>query len=190
MPINNFLTCPADCDTPLVFGAVAVNQDCTKVEIGGSQVEDLVIVPTSASHPADWTAAADWAGVIDNTSTDGTKAKRLVGEGGIPTPEKVKIAMPKRKSKTKHRTYTLTHTIKNLSDAQYAFGRQLQCGDTSFKFYYGNELHLFGGQGGITPKEVDCDFPLAEGIDDIETMVITIVFDSDGDPARTINPFN
>lgn len=186
--MNTFLTCPADCDTALTLGAIDVNQDCTSYQQKYSQVCDLIITPDSANAPLDWTGAptvAAVAGEVDNSDVTGAKSKWLVVEGGVPVPEKVTDEYPKRKSKTSFRVYTLTATVKNLSDEMYAFLRQLQCGDTSFVIWYANVGgHVFGGANGIDIASIDVDFPLSDGRDDKESAIITITWDADGDPDR------
>ena len=186
--MNTFLTCPADCDTALVLGAIDVQQDCTTYVQKYSQVCDVILQPTAGNAAFDWTGAPTVAAVtgeIDNTDVTGTKSKHFVGEGGIAVPEKTADEYPKRKSKTNFRTYTLPFTIKNLSDAQYAALRQLQCGSTSFRLTYANVGgHIFGGATGIELLSIDVDFPLSEGRDDKETAILTLVWEADGDADR------
>lgn len=186
--MNTFLTCPADCDTALVLGAIDVNQDCTSYQQKYSQICDLIIQPDSANAPLDWTGAPTVTAVlneVDNASALGTFSKHLVGEGGIPAPEKVADEYPKRKTKVNFRLYTLTFLVKNLSDAQYDFIRQLQCGSTDFKIWYANVGgHIYGGTTGIDVLSIDADLPLSEGRDDKESATITITWESDGDAQR------
>lgn len=186
--MNTFLTCPADCDTALDLGAIDVNQDCTAYQQKYSQVCDLIIQPDAANAPLNWAGAptvAAVAGEVDNTNTDGTKSKWLVGEGGVAVPEKITDEYPKRKSKTSFRTYTLIFNVKNLSDEQYAFLQQIQCGNTDFKIWYANVGgHIYGGATGIDITYIDADLPLGEGRDDKEIGTITVQWDADGDPTR------
>ena len=123
--MNTFLTCPADCDTALVLGAIDVNQDCTNYSQKYSQICDLILQPDGANAPLDWTSAptvtAQVPNEVDNASTAGTFSKHIVGEGGIAVPEKIADEYPKRKTKVNFRLFTLTFVVKNLSDDQYAF---------------------------------------------------------------------
>ena len=185
MALNSFLTCPDDCSTAHHSPAAETDQDCTKAPVYGSQLSDLVILPNGATGAADWTIAGNWTTVIDNTNLDSTKAKHLVGEGSKPESEPFIIDMPKGKKKTRKRTSTIVFTIKNVTTLHYAFGQYLQCGNTDFTFWFGNEAHFFGGQNGIIPASVNCEFVYGDGVDDIELMVITLTYESDGDPART-----
>lgn len=186
--MNTFLTCPADCDTSLTLGAIDVAQDCTNYTQKYSQICDLIIQPDGATAPLDWTGAPTVTAVatqVDNADTLGGKSKWLVGEGGIAAPEKTVDEYPKRKTKVNFRTYTLTFVVKNLSDDQYDFLRQLQCGVTDYKIWYANVGgHIFGGSTGIDPDSVDVDFIYSEGREDKEQATILISWEADGDPQR------
>lgn len=190
MSLNTFLTCPADCDTALALGALPVNQDCTTYTQEYSQIRNLIIKPAAASSPLSWTGAPTVtavAGEIDNSDSTGAKSKILIGEGEITAPEKIVDEYPNRKERVSFRTYTLTHTIKQLDDSTYEFLRQLQCGDTDFTFYYDTVGgRLFGGAGGITPKMIDVDFIYSGGREDKESAQIIVTFESDGEPDRGI----
>ena len=188
--MNTFLTCPADCDTALILGAIDVIQDCTAYQQKYSQVCDLIITPDGATAPLDWSAAPTVTavtGTVDNADTVGNVSKHLVGEGGIAAAEKIVDEYPKRKSKTNFRVYTLVFNVKNLSDDQYDFLRQLQCGTDAYTIQYANVGgHIFGStdDSGIDITSIDVDFPLSEGRDDKELATITVTWEADGDPAR------
>lgn len=186
--MNTFLTCPVDCDDTLVLGAIDVNQDCTNYPQKYSQICDLVLRPDGANAPLDWTGAPTVTAVtgeIDNADTVGGKSKHLVGEGEIQAAEKTSDEYPKRKTKVNNRLYTLPFTIKNLSDEQYEFLRQLQCGVTAYRISYANVGgHIFGGAEGIDIDSIDVDFIYSGGRDDKEQAVITITWSADGDPDR------
>lgn len=192
MPLNNILTgCPADCDDDNLLPAIDVNQDCTSYPQTLSQVSDLYIIPTAADDiMASWsttpTAVTD---AIDNTIEDNTKAKWLVGIGGIAAPDKTTTDYPKLKRKNDERLYTLTFRVLNLSDAQYNFLRQLQCGWTGFTFYYGDLAdYVYGIAGGLVPEFIDVDFPKGEGNSDKNVGILTLQWRADGDPERRVNP--
>lgn len=195
MALQNFLTCPADCDTDLELGAIPEEQDCTSYPQLDSQVSDLIIVPSAASDPLDWadptapTVVANPGG-IDNTVVDNSASKRIVGEGEVPEPEEETMEYPKNKSKVVKRTYTLNHTIKQMDDDTYELLRQLQCGWTGFTFYYANLAgYGFGPEGGITPTSVKAVMPLSGARGDKQFGRITITWEADGDPARWTSPW-
>lgn len=194
MALNTFPSlCPTDCNGTLNYPAIEADQDCTSYDINYSELTDLWIQPTGAGAPF----SAWLTGVytvtpeptnIDNTVTDNSATKWIVGAGGVAVPEKTTEELPKRRDRISLRTYTVTFNIPNVSDEMRDFGRSLQCGDTSFNFWYANLTHVFGSATGIEPKSADCDFPLDEGRDGRERMVITLTFESKVDPERRTKP--
>ena len=182
--MNSFLTCP-DCEDVFALGPIPADQDCTLYDQRYSQVCGIILHPDSASLPADWTDAASWATVLDNGILTSGKGKYLVGEGEIRAPEGDLTEYPKRMQRITSRGYTVDITVKNLSDEQYAFLKQLQCGAIGFKFWIETVGgRLFGGANGIDPDLVDVAFLYAGGRNDKEEAVLTIIYESDGDPPR------
>lgn len=183
--------CPEDCDTQAQFPAIPAAQDCAAYPQTLSQIGHLYIKPTGATNP--WTS---WSGTptatanaIDNTEALNAKTKWLVGIGEIPAPEKTVTEYPLIKSKTTDRLYTLTFRVLNLSDAQYDFLRQLQCGSLGFTFWYGDLGNwLYGLSGGIVPDFVTVRFPKGEGNTDKNVGIIVLSWRADGDPERRVNP--
>lgn len=181
--MNSFLDCPTDCD--LTLGPVEVYQDCIAYKQRLSQLCGLIILPDEADLPADWTDAQQWALVLDNSITGNEKGRYLAGEGEVDEPEADETNYPKREIRITKRLYTLDFTVKNLSDIQYEFLRQLQCGWKGFRFWYETlGGRLLGGAGGITPFFVDAVIPYDGGRSDKERGEIMIQFESDGDPDR------
>ena len=194
---NDFCTiCPAVCDDTLDLPAIDANQDCITIVYKKSQICGLVIQPTTgtgslpAAPGASWTDPTYWATAVDNTVTDNSAFKYVVGIGGLPAAEKTEIELPKNKVRALDRTYTITFSVRNLTDNHYAFFQSLQCGWTGFQFWYETVGgRFFGGETGITPSKVDVDFSLSEGVDDYEEAVLTLTFEACGDPPRTDSPF-
>lgn len=193
---NDFCTvCPAVCDDALDLPAIDADQDCITITYKKSQVCAVVFQPTTGtgpvpSDPTDWTDPVEWATLIDNTTTDNTKHKYLVGVGGVPVPEKDELELPKNRTRALDRTYSLSFSLRNLTDSHYDFMKALQCGWTGFKFWYETVGgRFFGGSVGIEPSKVDVDFPLSEGRDDYEEAILTIEWEACGDPDRTDTPF-
>lgn len=196
MAINVFGTiCPTDCNTTLDLPILDVDQNCTSYELYESQLTDIWIKPFAAVGTpfTGWsdTFSAITANVtsIDNTSADNSKSKWLVGKGGVPVPDKTTQELAKFKDRISKRTYTVTFTIDNVSDAHYEFATALQCGDASFTFWYGTTHFIYGNAEGIEPKSVDADLPKADGRDGVEQIVITMTFEAKGDPQRRNNPY-
>jgi hypothetical protein len=190
--INSFLTCPSDCGD-LDFGALDTNQDCTSYEQKYSQICGIYFCP-SGVDALDWTTPSAPAipdpATLDNSTTDGSTVKYLVVEAGIDAPEKEVAEYPKRKTRVVGRTYAIRGVVKNMTDNQREFLRQMQCGDTSWTIYYETiGGYIFGGQGGIAISFMDAELPLGGGRDDKELGNILIDFEADGDPPRYTNPY-
>jgi len=182
--MNSFLTCP-DCDTDLELGPVDVQQDCISYTQRYSQLCGLIIHPNDAPLPTDWTDTNDWTTVLDNSISGNIKGRYLVGEGELDAPDDEEVDYPKRRVRISNRLYTIEFTVKNLSDVQYAFLQQLQCGWTDFVFWHETVGgRLFGGPTGIIPYSVNVTFPYGGGRNDKELAIIELAFESDGDPPR------
>lgn len=194
--INTFLSCPADCSSVFTFPAIAAAQDCTTFDRFYSQVGYIYFIPTTANDPLDWTdplvPVAESPSEIDNTNTDNTKVKYIVVEGELPVPDKQTEELPLRQMAISGRGYKLVATVKNMTDANREFLRNLQCNPTNYTFYYATVGgNIFGIAGGIVPTFTDADLPLNGGRDDREVGTILINFDStDGDPKRYVNPLD
>jgi hypothetical protein len=196
--INSFTTCPADCATDNLLPAILAIQDCASYEQVKSQVHTLYIMPqvggvASADPFTNFaTTPTATAGAVVNTNTDNTKAKFLVGDGGVGEPTEVVLDYPMNQEKVIERDYPLTFNIRNLSAAQYDLLKKIQCGNTDFTFYYASGMSttqwVYGKQGGIVPKKVTVTFPKGAGKDDRDFAVIKINWLATGDPDRRVNP--
>ena len=196
--INSFTTCPADCGDDNLLPSIDAIQDCISYEQVKSQIHTLYIMPQVGGTPsADpftnfATTPTATAGAISNTTTDNTKAKYVVGEGGIGEPTETVLDYPMNQEKVIEREYPLTMTFKYLSQEMYAFWQQVQCGNIDLTFYYASGMgatqYVYGKQGGIVPKKVTVTFPKGAGKDDRDTVVLKINWLATGDPDRRINP--
>lgn len=184
--MNKFLTCPEDCDTELLLPAIEADPDCDSAVNYVSQIEDLVIFPEGVAVPADPSVTVDMTTAIDNTVADNSKAKHLVGIGGIAEPEESTRPRPRGREKVTKRTYTGTFRDENVTDAKYELFRKMQCGYTDCKLLYANEGHIFGP---IQPKKITVKLPLSESRDDVEVAIIEFTWEADGDPPRYATPF-
>lgn len=179
------------CDT-LNLGAIPTDQNCLLVP-PLSQVSDLYIQPDGATAPFDWTSgspAEPMTSGIDNSVTDNSASKWLVGKGGVVAPEETVYTGPKLKKKIVRRLYTLNFEVEVTNDDQRDFLRQLQSGWSEFVFWIGTlGNNLFGDENGITPSFVNAQLPLDPGDEDYEKGTIIIEYYSvKGDPPRYANP--
>lgn len=186
MSLNNFLSCPNDCGTVILLPAIPSNQGCTAYTLEFSQVCGVLILPTGAALPSDWEDPDDWEDAIDNTNTNNTKGKYLVGEGQVPPPELDEVEYPKRLIRVVNRRYRLEIDVDDVSSATYDFIKDFQCGFTDFVFWIETVSgYLFGGSAGISPSFTDAQFPLNGGRDDKMFGKLIIEWDADGDPPRS-----
>ena len=198
--INSFTTCPANCTDNNLLPAIPAIQACASYNQDRSQVHTLWIRPkvsgTSAADPftSFATTPTITASAVDNTNADNTKSKFLVGEGGVAEPSEVVLEYPMLEERVTERLYQLVFNIKNLTQTQYDFLLQLQCGNVDFTFYYASGLTatgawVYGQQGGIVPKKSTVTFPKGIGKDDRDIAIIKIDWLATGDPDRRINPY-
>lgn len=190
---NQFFACPG-CDEDNLLPAIPADQEgCESREL--SEVSDLYIIPEEAEDiTASWSTTPTYvSGTIDNTETDNTKAKHLVGIGEVPEPTFTEATFPKGVTKDVDGTYTLNFTYYNLAGGTqknqgYDFVRKLQCGWTGFTFYYGDRSDfIYGKAGGIVPSKVKVVLPKGTGAS-LNNAIIRISWKADVDPDRKINP--
>lgn len=191
--------CPDDCDEGVIYPELAEDQNCisstafTKL----SQICDLWIRPNEVTAaPVAFTTGdmGNYLTANQGNAEDNTKIKWLTGKGGLPTPDKTTINLPKGQVRTTKRTYTMSFEVFGIDKRKYKFLQTLQCGDTGFDFIYATRGgDLFGDENTspffITPTSVDADLPLEPGDDDTVTGTIIITFESNVNPDCIENPF-
>lgn len=190
---NEFFACAA-CDEDTLLPAISADQEgCETREL--SEVSDLYIIPEEASDiTASWSTTPTYvSGSIDNTETDNTKAKHLVGIGTVGEPTSTEVPFPKGVTKNVDGTYTLEFNFYNLAGGTqknqgYDLARKMQCGWLGFTFYYGDRADfIYGKAGGIVPSKVVVVFPKGSGTA-VNVAIIRISWKADVDPDRKINP--
>ncbi len=190
----SLITCPDDCTTDNLWPAIPVEQDCPSYEQGLSQVCDLIIVPEEAGDiwddwPGDYPTPVFTLGSIDNTLTDNTKAKRIVGIGGVAEPEAVTLQYPKLQERIDEETYTLNFRVLNMSNAMNDLLDKLECGALNFTFWYIDLAgYVYGYEGGIIPFSLDVQRPHGGGNDDRLFADIILTFKATNEPDRGVVP--
>lgn len=196
MALNTFCNvCPTGC-TQTFLPVLNPNQDCvTPQDLVYSQVCGIIFIPCSgATEPTafDDASIATWAAnEIDNADATGTKARYLVVEGGIAAAEKTTVELPKRKTKTVSKTWTLAATVRNLGDLNYAFLKDLEAGCSCFRIMIetvGGRL-LSYGVAGIGVESYDADIVYDAGRDSFEQGTIEIKYSGCASPDRVCSPF-
>lgn len=196
--VNSFTTCPANCTDNNLYPAIPAIQNCASYTQDHSQIHTLYIMPqvggVKSADPYTNFATTPTAtlSAVDNTNTLNTKAKFLVGEGGISESSEVVLDYPMLTERVVERDYELVFNIKNLVQAQYDFLLQVQCGNIDLTFYYASGMYanqwVYGQQGGIVPRRVTVAFPKGAGKDDRDIAIIKLAWKATGDPDRRINP--
>lgn len=156
-----------------------------------SQVCGLLILPKGAPPPSSWVSADAMEAVIDNTVTDNSAGKWIVGRGGIEKPDEVIIGLGKRTRKVGARLYTLDYEVNIRPNGIYNFLTTLQTGYRGFNFWF-NTLggRLFGGPTGICPDFVTAWTEYSEEAEEVERGYIQLQWYADGDPPRTLANIN
>ena len=152
-----------------------------------SQVGGLLILPVGATGPDDWQMEADWADVVDNSNTDNTKAKYIVGRGSFLPNGLTEINLSGgRLLENRERFYRLTFNVLNLNDGHADFGRKLQKNVRDFDVWIQTiGDRIIGGSTGMRPIYVNAEFPFTEGQNDREVMTVTMDFTFEQFPAMT-----
>ncbi len=152
-----------------------------------SQVCGLLILPKGAPPPASWVSASAMSAIIDNTVTDNSAGKWIVGRGGIERPEETIISLGKRTRVIAERLYTLDYEINIRPNGVYNFMQALQTGYRNFNFWY-NTMggRLFGGPNGICPDFVTAWAEYGDEPDEVERGFIQLQWYADGSPLRAM----
>lgn len=182
--INCFLSC--GCEGNISLPAICTDQDASLSPLL-SQVCGLLILPCGAQGPSSWVSASAMESIIDNTVTDNSAGKWLVGRGGIDRPGEIIVNTGKIHRQVSQRLYTLTYEINIRDNGAYGFMQTLQRNYTAFTFWMNTRGgRLFGGHSGIKPDFVTAWAEYGEESDDIERGYIELQWRADGDPARTL----
>ena len=152
-----------------------------------SQVCGLLILPRGAQGPTSWVISSNVTDIIDNTVTDNSAGKWLVGRGGIPKPEEVVINLGKTHRQIDHRIYTLTFEVNIRCSEIYYFLQTIQKNYTAFDFWYSTRGgRFFGGPNGICPEFVTGWTEYSDDANGLERGFIQIVWRSCIDPLRAL----
>ena len=152
-----------------------------------SQVSALLILPVGATPPDDWELESDWSGVVDNTNTDNTKVKYIVGRGSFLQNGLTEINLSGgRRIENRERFYRLTLNVLNTNDGHADFARKLQKNIRDFDVWIQTlGDRIIGGEYGMRPFYVNADFLFTEGNNDREVIQIVMDFAFEHFPEMT-----
>lgn len=174
------------CETETLLPAICTSQP-EAVKPKFSQVTGLILLPNGAVGPASWATQADMEGVVDNTDTANTKAKYIVGRGGVEEREEIIANLGRN---TRHKAgarYRLEYEVSIQNNGQWALAQKLQGNYRAFRFWYLTQSgRVFGGQNGIMPDFATATMPLGSGHEDVEKAVFYLDWLADADPSREL----
>lgn len=189
---NDNTTCPTNCTRPL-FPALPVLADCPTGATLKSQMCDLILditgdvmtgITTDDAGVTAWTTTN-----VDNTNTDNTKARHLVGIGSGSEPALTERDGPKGRVNITSTIRTQTWTFETASFDVNEFFRYLEC-NAPQKFMYGNTGGwAFVGEEGIDIETFKCYPVEAGGKDDVYSWTIVIGYDSKISPKAINSPW-
>jgi len=162
---NPFTVLPSTLCENWNIPAISLCQDEPNYRQRLSEVSAILMLPHGATPPGDWELLADWVNTIDNTKTDDSKGKYIVGIGSFQLESQVEVSLAGgRLVENRERTYRLNMAVLNIDDGHTAFFRKLQTNARRFNFWaltLGDRL--IGGPSGMKPQRVNADFVLASG---------------------------
>lgn len=142
----------------------------------------------TAAPFTDWTQAAEWIARISETSTAGDdyiRALTVIGDKPVPTSVLKDISNGRKIVIGKD--HIINFTIDDISDDNYEFMRELECGG-EFRFWYETEGgRMFGGNEGVVAR-VRLDSQLNRGREEIAALVGVIEYRRKFTEERTVSP--
>lgn len=178
MDRNPFLVLPDDVCSDPGLAAWPEDQDCTSYLQKKSQVCAIVVLPKGAEKPSNWETLEGWAGIIDNTNTDRTKGRYLVGIGSFLPNQEIGVSLSgDRHNEIRDRNYRLTFTVLNMDDGHMQFGRRIERGYKGYDVWLETiGGRLIGGPEGMQPVVVNAQFPFSQANTAREQLLITMDF--------------
>jgi len=174
--IFDFISSCGGCN--IALPAFATDPDCVAYTQKRSQVTSLIVFPWLATKPTDWTVPGDWAGLIDNTNTDDTKAKKIVGIGSFVRASSTDLVLAsERRRVIFDRVYELRFRVLNMLDGHITFAKKLQCDFKNYEIFLETVGgRLLGQEGGIRPFFVDAFIPFEGENISLEYIEIVMQF--------------
>lgn len=184
-------TCPDSCGT-VSLPAVDIQECVDSIQEELSEITDIYVVSVDensdpVAYPADWTASAEWDIVLHQSTAD--KIRHLIVSGDKPDPEDTETTFSKFRQKVTNRRHTINADVDDVSDLNYTFMRNIQCGTTVRIWYatYGGKL--YGGPTGIL-CDAKATYALERGQDSRALIKFTFTWDKLFEPPRITNPLD
>lgn len=167
--------------------AAAQRRDCP-TGIKRSEINSLFTLdPINGVPISNWGAglvALDFD--IDNTDATGVKQKQFFGKGNLAVDDGVAVTLNDFNSVDISKIQTLTFEIYDIAPETFNYFRSIQCGTLSTPRIYFTTVSdmIYGAAEGILLTSFKVSFPLDEGEDAIEKIVITATIDDKVAPDR------
>lgn len=175
-----------DCTTLHPVAAVQL-RDCPKAP-NRSEVNSIILLdPINGTPITNWGSgliATDFN--IDNTDATAVAQKQFFGKGNLAVDDGVAVTLNDFKSVDLTRIQTLTFEIYDIEPATYDYFRSLQCGNLAIPKLYFTTVSdmIYGAADGILLTSFKVAFPLDEGEDGVEKIIITATIDDKVAPDR------
>lgn len=138
-------TCPTDCTT--LLPEMQFNY-CAPTIIYG-EIDRLFIALATADPFIDVESDVEWTARLSNTSNDANAIRYMDVIASKPAPEYTEIDISLDRKISPYKSHTIEFKVDDITELNYEFMRQLECGGT-FKFWYKtSDGKLFGGTDGI-----------------------------------------
>jgi hypothetical protein len=187
-------SCPADCGS-LTLPSYSISTCDDNYTLESSEIQFLYLAaqsqdvdgnPVPVAKPTDWTSAADWAAVLNDT---GDNVRKLEVIGDKPATEDQEVALPGFRNKIQARTHTLNISINDMNGTNYTFFNTLAtCGGSVYGWIQTNGGYLYGGGDGIRCNVQACTYILERGEGSTARWDLTLQWQGLAQPPRIESP--
>lgn len=175
--------CNENCATDLTE---PVFSDCTPVVLY-SEIRRIPVARKEAAPFVDVTSKSEWEERIALPADDVNRIFLLTVIGNKPaaTPQSKEIS--NGRIVVIGKDHVLNYRIDDVSDENYEFMRQLECGGKLRTWYETNGAKMYGGNSGVIMTHIINDV-LDEGADATEVLAGTATWKKKFHPERTVSP--
>lgn len=178
------ITCPETCEGTLP----PVNFSNCAPTILESEIVRVFVARLNAAPFTDWKSATEWTERISQTDVADQDAIRvLTVVGDKPAPTSTPRDISNGRQVTPFKEHTVNITIDDVTDENYEFMRQLECGAGVKAWYETAGGKMYGGNTGLEKSKLNLDDILPSG-DEIETLQGALTWRNKFHPERTDSP--
>ena len=179
-------TCPTDCTNTLP--ALDFNY-CAPENIFG-EIQKIYIAPGDATAFIDVEDLAEWTARLSNITLGDINIIRWMDViASKDAPEYTELELSLDRKRLSYKTHKISFKADDVSQSNYDFMRQLECGGY-FKIWYSvSGGKMFGGNDGILAS-ITADFIIPETNDELATIQGMIEWKSKFSPEMTDDPMN